>query len=146
MFCLHACMCTIYMPDAYRGQKMVTHALELEVWTFMSHHVGGENWIRVLGRPSLPVALSCCCCLFALGSEQSCSVTHCYHDVWLHHRPKGEPSADNTLEPLKRWATFNHSSLWIHTRGFCFSDGNMGQCEEGSLKNAQGSLTQGSLS
>ena len=40
MFCLHECMCTSCVPDAFRGQKRAFNPLE---W-LLSHHVGAGNW------------------------------------------------------------------------------------------------------
>jgi hypothetical protein len=31
VFCLHVCLCTMYMPRAHRGQKRVSDPLELEL-------------------------------------------------------------------------------------------------------------------
>jgi hypothetical protein len=45
MICLHVCLCTMHMPGAYRGQKIL---LELEWQTVGSCHVGAGNGTQVL--------------------------------------------------------------------------------------------------
>lgn len=36
VFCLHVCICTIYMPGSHGVQKRVSDPLELELWMVMS--------------------------------------------------------------------------------------------------------------
>jgi hypothetical protein len=43
VFCLHACLCTMLMPSAHKGQRRMLNPLEQEVQTVVSHHVGSEN-------------------------------------------------------------------------------------------------------
>lgn len=39
---MYVCMCTMCIPGA-RGQKMVSEALELELWIVVNHHVDAGN-------------------------------------------------------------------------------------------------------
>lgn len=43
MFCLHVCLCTMYMPDSQGGQKKVLDSLKLESQTVENHHVGARK-------------------------------------------------------------------------------------------------------
>lgn len=47
MFCLHVCMCTVWVPGARGGQK-ATDPLELELWVIVSRYVGSGNQTQVL--------------------------------------------------------------------------------------------------
>lgn len=38
--CMHACMCTMCVPDAWGGQKWASEPLKLELWVVVSRHVG----------------------------------------------------------------------------------------------------------
>lgn len=40
VFRLHTCLCTIYVPGAYKGQKRMLDSLELELQVVGSYHVG----------------------------------------------------------------------------------------------------------
>lgn len=51
-FCLHICLCTMCMPIARGGHKMVSDALELELQNVVIHYVGVKNWTRVLWKSS----------------------------------------------------------------------------------------------
>lgn len=39
VFCLYACLCTMCMLGAHRGQKRILDPLELELQTVLSSHV-----------------------------------------------------------------------------------------------------------
>ena len=43
MFCLHVCLCTMYMPGALGGQNRVADPLELKLHMVMHYHVGAGN-------------------------------------------------------------------------------------------------------
>lgn len=43
MFWMHVCLCTAFMPGSHRGQKKVLDALNLELETILSYHVGIRN-------------------------------------------------------------------------------------------------------
>lgn len=49
-FCLHICLCTISVPDAYGGLKRVSDALELEIQMAVSCLVNVGNKARFPGR------------------------------------------------------------------------------------------------
>jgi hypothetical protein len=49
---MYVCMCTRYMCDNHRGQKMFLDPLELELDMIMSHHVGSGNQTQVFGKTS----------------------------------------------------------------------------------------------
>lgn len=123
MFCPHVCICTTCTHEACRGQKRASDAQELEVWTVVSHHVGGENWAWVPWRPSLPIALLYCY-LFLTGSEKPCFATYSCHDVWPRHRPKAMRLliATRTSKPLRQIEPF----IFMSTRGLSYSDGDNG--------------------
>ena len=36
--CMHACMCTVHILGAYRGQKRVLDPLEMELQMAVNHH------------------------------------------------------------------------------------------------------------
>lgn len=46
-FCLHAYMCTVFVPCAHRVWERVD-PLDLELWLAGSHHVGAGNQIESL--------------------------------------------------------------------------------------------------
>lgn len=50
MFCLHACLCTMYKPGAHRGQEKTGDPLELEIQVAVSCHVDTENQTLVRTR------------------------------------------------------------------------------------------------
>lgn len=45
--CLHAFLCTTYIPDAHRGERRASKLLELEL-QIVSHHMDTGWWIQVL--------------------------------------------------------------------------------------------------
>ena len=48
--CLQACMCTVCMSVALKGQEGVLEPLELELQAVVSHHVGAGNPTQPRGR------------------------------------------------------------------------------------------------
>ena len=53
MLCLRVYMCTAYVPGALGA----TEPLELELWVFVSYHVGAENHIQVPARTARALTL-----------------------------------------------------------------------------------------
>lgn len=49
-FCLNVCMCITYMAGAHGIQRGESDTLELELWMFVSHHIGAGNWVLLLCR------------------------------------------------------------------------------------------------
>lgn len=50
VFCLHVCLCTMFMAGACGGQKRPVRVLdhkELELQTIVSYHAGSGNWTWV---------------------------------------------------------------------------------------------------
>jgi hypothetical protein len=45
-FFLKACLCTLYMPDIYRGQRKIADLTELELQIVVNHHVSVGNRIK----------------------------------------------------------------------------------------------------
>jgi hypothetical protein len=43
MFCLHVCLCIMFVSGVHRGQKRVSDLLELELEIVASCHVGAGN-------------------------------------------------------------------------------------------------------
>lgn len=43
MFCLHVCVCSMYMPGALGSQKRLSESLELELSMVVSCHMGVKN-------------------------------------------------------------------------------------------------------
>jgi hypothetical protein len=52
MFCLHVCLCTVYMSGALGGGKRALDPLEVELWTVVRYHVGVGNITRSSARTS----------------------------------------------------------------------------------------------
>ena len=46
--CLHVCLCTTRVPNAFRGQKRVLEPLELELQMAVSYNVSAPGTQRVL--------------------------------------------------------------------------------------------------
>lgn len=42
VFCLHICLCIMYMPSAEGGQKTASDLLKLELQQVVSHHVSAR--------------------------------------------------------------------------------------------------------
>lgn len=52
-FCLHVCMCTAYVPAAYRSQKKALSPLKMESWMIVSCGCWELNPSRLEERPLL---------------------------------------------------------------------------------------------
>lgn len=52
--CMYVCMCIMCMPGAWGGQKRVSDPLWPLLHMVVSHHVGADNWTRVLCKSKCP--------------------------------------------------------------------------------------------